>query len=131
MQCHMQVDHIQEADLDEDVYCSALNFSSNTMCVCLLAQAILPPSEILEGWLAGKEMRWPKPPMDVNLRFKIGTRIECCVGRAEWLAGTIVSLWYSEPGFPSSFLAPYQVKLEDGRLIFAPEDSNRCIREEV
>ena len=30
---------------------------------------------------------------------------------------------------PSMF-APYQVQLDDGRLIFAPDDANKCIRAE-
>lgn len=94
----------------------------------------LPPEDVLVDWAAGKDTAWPPEPEapagQVELRFGEATRVECCVGRDEWLAGAVVKLWYREPGFPPGFFAPYQVHLDDGRLIFAPEDSERCIRVE-
>jgi hypothetical protein len=39
-------------------------------------------------------------------------------------------LRYREPGFPPNFFAPYQVALDDGRLIYAPEDVGRFVRAE-
>ncbi|KAJ1449660.1 hypothetical protein M885DRAFT_534893 [Pelagophyceae sp. CCMP2097] len=93
----------------------------------------LPPDDVLQDWARGKETVWPpevEVPQNVPLRFLEQARVECCVGRDEWLAGNVVKLWYREPGFPPGFFAPYQVHLDDGRLIFAPEDSERCIRVE-
>ena len=89
-----------------------------------------PPGAILEEWLAGKDTPWPPlhEHIDSHLRFSKETRVECCVGKNQWLTGTVVALWYSEPDFPSGFFAPYQVQLDDDRLIFAPDDSDRCIR---
>ena len=61
--------------------------------------------------------------------LRLGSRVECCVGKDHWEPGTVVALWYTEEGFPPGFYAPYQVELDMGNLIFAPDDSDRCIRE--
>ena len=63
-----------------------------------------------------------------KLRFGVGDRVECNAG--SWMAGSVVALWYSEPGWPTSRVAPYQVELDDGRLIYAPADAERLIRAE-
>ena len=39
-----------------------------------------------------------------------------------------MALWYREANFPPGLFAPYQVELDGGHLIFAPEDSDRCIK---
>ena len=69
---------------------------------------------------------------ETPLRFKVGSRVECCVGtnrgEAQWAPGTVIKLWYTEDSFAQGFYAPYQVELDEGRLIFAPEDSDKCIR---
>ena len=78
----------------------------------------------------GEDAAWPPPPND-ELRFEVGSRVECCVGKDHWEPGTVVALWYTEEGFPPGFYAPYQVELDMGNLIFAPDDSDRCIREAV
>ena len=56
----------------------------------------------------------------------MGDRVECNCGR--WTAGTVVKLFYVQSTFPANQCAPYQIKLEDGRLIFAPSDEDRVIR---
>jgi len=61
------------------------------------------------------------------LRFKVGTRVECNTG--SWTPGAVVQIYYSEPHWPAGRIVPYQVKLDDGRLIFAPMDDDRVIRE--
>ena len=63
-------------------------------------------------------------PGQPPLRFTPGDRVECNVG--EWAPGKIVQIWYMEEGMPEP--APYQVLLDDGRFIFAPEDDDDCIR---
>jgi hypothetical protein len=40
-----------------------------------------------------------------------------------------VQLYYSEPHWPRGRIVPYQVQLDDNRLIFAPMDDDRVIRE--
>ena len=65
---------------------------------------------------------------ETPLRFKVGSRVECCVGTNHWESGTVIKLWYTEEDFAQGFYAPYQVELDDGNLIFAPEDSDECVR---
>mmetsp|Transcript_99167 Transcript_99167/g.214037 ORF Transcript_99167/g.214037 Transcript_99167/m.214037 type:complete len:502 (+) Transcript_99167:82-1587(+) len=69
---------------------------------------------------------------EVELRFQVGSRVQCRTGPGNgedaWSCGTVVRLWYREEGWPASRVAPYQIKLDDSRLIFAPMDDDRVIR---
>lgn len=65
----------------------------------------------------------------IGLRFKVGTEVLCRTGPDEWSAGTIVALDYREPSWPPGRKAPYQVLLEDGDLIFVPEDVEQLCRQ--
>ena len=65
---------------------------------------------------------------ETPLRFKVGSRVKCCVDEGRWASGTVIRLWYTEDGFAEGYYAPYQVELDEGNLIFAPEDSDRCVR---
>jgi hypothetical protein len=56
----------------------------------------------------------------------VGDRVECNCGR--WTKGSVVKLFYTQSSFPPNQCAPYQIKLDDGRLIFAPADEDRVIR---
>jgi len=60
------------------------------------------------------------------LRFGVGDRVECNVG--VWQPGTIIKTHYKEPSFEAGFTAPYQIQLDMGNLIFAPDDEDRYIR---
>ena len=62
------------------------------------------------------------------LRFYKGTRVECYCGENQWKTGTIEKLFYVQRSFPEGTCAPYQVRLDEGKLIFAPSDNNRVIR---
>ena len=42
--------------------------------------------------------------------------------------GTVVSNYYSEEGWERGVFAPYQIELDNGRLICAKKDDDRCIR---
>ena len=90
---------------------------------------VFPDEPTLAAWKAGKRARWPpKPP----LRFEIGDRVDCRVGPHPvkgWAPGRVIRLNYSEPNWPPNMMAPYQIALHDGRLIFAPQDSDLVIRE--
>jgi hypothetical protein len=89
---------------------------------------IFPDVETLDKWKRGIRCRWPPEPA---LRFAIGERVECRVGPHPvkgWAAGRIVRLHYSEPNWPPNMVAPYQIQLHDGRLIYAPQDVDQLIR---
>ena len=60
-----------------------------------------------------------------NSTCQHGERVKCW--RGEWVPGRVVRLLYDEPGFEKP--AAYQVKLDDGTLIYAPEDTDSYIRE--
>jgi len=62
----------------------------------------------------------------VTLRFRVGDRVECNCG--QWSQGTIVKLFYTQSSFPAGKCVPYQIRLDDGRLIYSPADEDRVIR---
>ena len=61
-----------------------------------------------------------------QLRFDVGHRVFCNTGN--WSPGTIVEQWYREPTWPAGRSVPYQVKLDDGGLVYAPYDDDVIIR---
>jgi hypothetical protein len=99
----------------------------------------MPPADFFECWKNGEQKQWPPEPEnpepgeppEIDLRFKVGDRVECCVARGPdgWRPGTVVSLWYRAVSWPTGQFAPYQIKLDDHEsLIFAPQDRDNCIR---
>ena len=57
---------------------------------------------------------------DEGYRFEIGQAVEAKTGEAEpWLGGEVVALDYRQDDWPAGRTVPYQIKLSDGRLIFA------------
>jgi len=62
-----------------------------------------------------------------QLRFAVGDRVECHMG-GYWAVGTILALNHHEAGFAEGAFAPYQVALDSGGKIFAPEDTDGVIR---
>lgn len=69
---------------------------------------------------------YAEPP---PFRFDVGARVECYRGEGDaWCRGTVVAHHYREPDWPLEAWAPYQIELDDGFLIFAPADDERCIR---
>ena len=57
-------------------------------------------------------------------RFEIGAHVSCKI-RERWQRGRVVAQHYEEP---EGVFNPYQVKLHDGQLIYAPDDDDSCIR---
>jgi len=87
-------------------------------------QQALPPVEIITSWAQGDAAT------SSELRFANGTRVKCRVGAdpiTGWAPGRIKQLWYREDAWPSGTFAPYQVQLDDGRLIFAPRDEDSIL----
>lgn len=65
-----------------------------------------------------------RPKADKMLRFAVGDRVECNLGK-RWERGTVVALnYYNEGGVISS----YQAQLDSGKDVFAPGDSDDVIR---
>lgn len=90
-----------------------------------------PDEDCLTKWKAGKRVRWPPAPEMGPLRFNVGDRVECRIGPhpvTGWAAGRVVKLYYKEPNWPPNMVAPYQIALHDGRVIFAPADVDNVIR---
>jgi hypothetical protein len=90
--------------------------------------ASFPPADVLEKWYNGEDAPWPPEPEPPELRFELGTSVLCRVGANEWAPGTVHQLWYRENGWPEGAFAPYKIRLDDGRFIFAPQDVDQVIR---
>ena len=67
--------------------------------------------------------------LTIKLRFKVGDRVQCrlSVEEDEWVAGTIIKLWYGQLSFNGLF-APYQILCDSGRRVYASTDTDFCIR---
>jgi hypothetical protein len=89
---------------------------------------MFPPADVIQKWHRGEEADWPPEPELPELRFDVGSRVLCRLGPNAWTPGTVVMLWYREDNWPPGSFAPYQVKLDDGRLIFAPADMDQVIK---
>ena len=61
-----------------------------------------------------------------RLRFKPGDRVQC--NCEQWETGTVTGLFYREDSWPEGQYAPYQVRLDSGRMICAPADTDDCIK---
>jgi hypothetical protein len=99
----------------------------------------MPPDEFFAKWHAGEKVQWPPEPEnpepgeppEVELRFPVGTRVECCISKGPdgWVPGVVMMHWYRAASWPTGQFAPYQIKLEEsGNLIFAPQDRDNCVR---
>lgn len=63
-----------------------------------------------------------------TLRFAKGDSVECKTGKNQWTKGTVVALMYRENFMSPGEVAPYQIELDDGDLIYAPGDTDDIIR---
>ena len=63
------------------------------------------------------------------LRFGVGDRVIANTGFGH-ASGVISQIWYRDPDWPADKVAPYQIQLADGTLVFAPIDSDDLVRPE-
>lgn len=63
-----------------------------------------------------------------TLRFAKGDAVECRTGKNKWTKGKVVQLMYREDFMQPGEVAPYQVQLASGDLIYAPADVDDLIR---
>jgi G3E family GTPase len=63
------------------------------------------------------------------LRFEMGQKVECRTGKG-WEKGQVAALMYRDEYMPQGVVAPYQVKLDNGSLIYAPHDDDQLIRKQ-
>jgi G3E family GTPase len=61
------------------------------------------------------------------LRFGIGDAVKCNTGEG-WKSGKVVKLMYRDEFMPPGMVAPYQVQIDGGDLIYAPSDEDELIR---
>jgi hypothetical protein len=98
---------------------------------------LFPTESVLRKWADGEDADWPpveEYDMTMNrpkLRFDVGDRVSCRIGPdpvTGWATGTIIQLWYREPNWPDNSVAPYKIRLDDGKNIFAPGDLEQIIQ---
>ena len=61
------------------------------------------------------------------LRFDMGDPVECYTTDG-WVAGVVVARMFRDDFMPPGLVAPYQVELNDGTFVWAPEDDDDFIR---
>ena len=61
-------------------------------------------------------------------RFGVGDRVKCKVSQTQWKRGIVAKLDYRAENWPADKVAPYQVKLLNGVLIFVPIDNDSLVR---
>jgi ferredoxin-NADP reductase len=64
------------------------------------------------------------------LRFGVDDRVRYKTSARQWKKGIVIKTNYRESSWPEGELAPYQIKLDNGVLTYAPADSNSLIRAE-
>eukprot|EP00566_Odontella_aurita_P029148 CAMPEP_0113566624 /NCGR_PEP_ID=MMETSP0015_2-20120614/22825_1 /TAXON_ID=2838 /ORGANISM="Odontella" /LENGTH=151 /DNA_ID=CAMNT_0000468931 /DNA_START=60 /DNA_END=515 /DNA_ORIENTATION=+ /assembly_acc=CAM_ASM_000160 len=77
------------------------------------------------GYIAGAKIHTARLKHSMpKLRFKVKQRVKCNMG-TKWAKGTIVKLWGQQA---EGQWLPYQIKLDNGEMIFAPADTDVTIR---
>jgi len=72
-----------------------------------------------------------KPGEVYRVRFPVGHRVLCKISHdpETWEAGVIIAHKFPYPQNPKITM-PYQIKLDMGQIIFAPQDTDECIKED-
>ena len=111
--------------------------------------AIQPYQIMIDAEHARGEQNAVWAPADIDeciraaLRFGVGDTVECCVNPdlGLWVGGKVVAQFFRESKWPTGKYAPYQVLIDEffdettgktltGALIWAPEDTDACIRKQ-
>jgi len=84
------------------------------------------PHEIFDsvGMMVGALMAYTNQGI---ARFGVGEVVEAFTSNG-WERGEVVALNYREGEWPEGQVAPYQIMLQSGALIFAPLDEDRVVR---
>jgi len=61
-------------------------------------------------------------------RFLPGDRVSCCLQDKTWKDGQITQLWWRSSTWPNGQKVPYQVRLDNGQMIFVPFDTSELIK---
>jgi len=64
-----------------------------------------------------------------SLRFDVGDTVECKMNTGVFEQGVVVQHWWRAKNWPPNQIAPYQVRLNNGMLIFVPMDDPGIIRQ--
>lgn len=81
------------------------------------------------GYFAGSKLQKRKLQKGLpKLRFKVKQRVKCKMDSNKWATGTVVKLWHLNSSSGQYMYLPYQVRLDDGQMIFAPQDHEYTIQ---
>jgi len=87
----------------------------------------LEPAKLREAFTACLVTSESLEEKKAKLRFKIGDAVKCNTGDG-WKQGKVVALMYRDDYMPPGMVAPYQVQIDGGGLIYAPSDEDELIR---
>ena len=87
----------------------------------------LDHAELKEGFLACIQTPELVAKRKLALRFAVGDAVECRTADG-YVPGKVTQHLYRDDFMPPGVTAPYQIQLDDGKLIWAPEDDDKYIR---
>ena len=87
----------------------------------------LDHDELKEGFLACIQTPELIAKRKLALRFAVGDAVECRTGDG-FVPGKVTAHLYRDDFMPPGVTAPYQIQLDNGKLIWAPEDDDKFIR---
>ena len=87
----------------------------------------LDHAELEEGFLACIQTPELVAKRKLALRFAVGDAVECRTADG-YVPGKVTQHLYRDDFMPPGVTAPYQIQLDDGKLIWAPEDDDKYIR---
>ncbi|KAK3245979.1 hypothetical protein CYMTET_44473 [Cymbomonas tetramitiformis] len=64
----------------------------------------------------------------MRYRFGVGDRVMLRQTTENWQPGTVVLLEYREPHWLSSKTVPYQIRTDEGKLLYTPVDTDESVR---
>eukprot|EP00854_Cymbomonas_tetramitiformis_P021963 gene21963-26455_t len=101
-------------------------------CIDVLEAAI--ESSVPEGSTTLQDLLWKKVSTGgemekgMRYRFGVGDRVMLRQTTENWQPGTVVLLEYREPHWLSSKTVPYQIRTDEGKLLYTPVDTDESVR---